>query len=120
MLSSKTGLGLKALVAASVCLGSTSAMAASTVKAVRPSAVLTSAMTSAANPCPVGLQGCVLPLQEPVAPAPVASAPPAPAYIPPAASGGGFSLLPILAGLGLLGGIALLAFSGDDDGAISA
>jgi hypothetical protein len=115
MLSSKTGLVVKAMVAAGICLGSTSAIAAP----VRPNTVLTSAMTMSANPCPVGMQGCVLPLQEPVAVAQPQTAPAPQAYVPPpAASGGGFGLLPILAGLGLLGGLAFLLL--DDDGAVSA
>jgi len=115
MLSSKTGLAVKAMVAAGICLGSTSAMAA---QAVRPNTVLTSAMTMAANPCPVGMQGCVLPLTEPVAAAQPQSAPAPQAYVPPpAASGGGLGLLPILAGIGLLGGLAFLLLDDDDEDA---
>ena len=114
------------LVAGSLMVSSTSAIAATTASAVpqtSPWATLTAlsggapaaalcgaaAVAAAAQTAP----GCVLPVSD--AP-PVAAAPPAPVPVPPVEPvGGGFGISPLLLGLGALALGALIYFLVRDD-----
>jgi hypothetical protein len=58
--------------------------------------------------------GCVLPVLDPVAPVAVETAPPV-AFAPVAASGFGFGIGAILAGLVALAGVAAVVLSNNDD-----
>lgn len=111
------------LVAGSLMVSSTAAVAATTASAVpqvSPWATLTAlsggapaaalcgaaAVAAAAQTAP----GCVLPVQD-VAPPPVAAAPPAPVPVPPVEPvGGGLGVNPLLLGLGALALGALIYF----------
>lgn len=129
MLSSKPSRRIVgALLGCALCFSSTAAGATTTVSApsispwVALSALTTPASASAA--CAAGAAavtaaqapaaGCVLPVVDPPAPAP-----PAPVVTPVITSdvdGGGIGLLPILAGLAVVAGLAaLLLIDNDDD-----
>jgi hypothetical protein len=132
-LRSKPFVGV--LVASSLFLNSTGAVAAPAVNAVahaNPWAALTAmsggapaaalcgaAAVAAAAQAPA--PGCVLPVADAV---PVATAPPAPIPVPPVEPvGGGFAMNPLFLALGALAAGALLYFvlnkSGDDDDSVT-
>ncbi len=93
-----------------------SALGSQASRAALCGAAVTSSMGAAAAQAP-GTPGCVLPmLDAPVAPVVQEVVPvftPEPVAIVPAASG--FSFLPLLAGLAVLGGLAFLLLRDNDD-----
>jgi len=82
----------KAVVAVAVCVASTPAAFANPV-------------------CSGGVQGCVLPVPEPVVATPVST----PVVAPIVEEGGGLGILPILAGLAALGLLAYLVLDDDEE-----
>lgn len=121
MLFSKPGLTLtKVMASVAICVSSTAGVAATGRAAVRPSASVpalalsSTVMTAAiANPCVAGVQGCVLPVGQTPPPVVVNTTP---VYVADTAvASGGLGVLPIIAGLALLGGLAYLLLDNDDD-----
>jgi hypothetical protein len=129
MLSSKPSRQIVgALLGCALCFSSTAAGAATTasIPSINPWVALSAFGTpaSASAVCVAGAAtisaaqapaaGCVLPVVDLPPPAPIAPAP-TPAFVP-AAERGGIGILPILAGLAVIAGIAaLLLLNGDDD-----
>lgn len=130
MLSSRPSRQITgALLGCALCFSSTAAGAATAVSTPRINAwVALSALStpaSASAACVAGAaavtaaqapaQGCVLPVVD--QPPPVAAAPAAPPVaVPVTEDGGGIGLLPLLAGLALVAGLAaVLLIDGDDD-----
>ncbi len=130
MLSSKPSRRLVgALLGCALCFSSTAAGATTTVPApsISPWVALSALSTpaSASAVCAAGAAavtaaqaaapGCVLPVVDP-APVPPPPAPVVTPVITPDVDGGGIGLLPILAGLAVVAGLAaLLLIDKDDD-----
>lgn len=118
--AASTGLRASAAVSSPSSISPLIALSALGSQASRSAlcgAAVTSAMGAAAVQTP-GTPGCVLPmLDTPVAPVVTEAPPPVfvpePVAVPVAASG--FSFLPLLAGLAVLGGLAFLLLRDKDD-----